>query len=242
MLILAILLGCEQKSYFYDERPDWHHYVPEHLSSDPYAKSISWSVKSRDSQNNAESEALGLGIGSIESSWESALACGTKINQVQPSQDPDVIFYCETVIDDLEVSDNGLVAVSIDDRGTRHISIESKNCRDSGREFYAYALGKGLGFQGTFSSHKSVMNGASLTDWGIKRDNVVEGEERDGFRIWALRHGAPGCEDGSDWSWKEQPQRFRTYPSEEALKNMISGGSYTPDRTDPTDFLYEIDE
>lgn len=220
MLVIALIIGCAGEV---DNRPDWSLYIPKLDTVGEYTDSVRWRVESSVTDGWIGGPELEAGLLQTTDSWSKALACGTKIEHVSDPDAANLVFHCMPDPDDAPFSENDLITVGIDEDGTRHVAVDPDWCRGGGREFHTYVMGRGLGFAPQSVYHKSVMRGVSLTHYGMDRDNGIETEELDGFRIWALRHSAPGCgAEDPKWSWEQDPDRYKSYPDSSDLNLILT--------------------
>lgn len=208
--LLSLLLACSPQQHISNpDRRDWELYAPALDQTLHLPITITWSAD-RDLVHDLTVSAA---------DWRRHLSCGIELVQVE--KDADVSFDCK----DFEIVPN-VEARSLDFPGNGHISVHPAACSRGGNALATHAWGHALGFQHReewFDTRMSAVGIVLEQMHGIKVGKEWDPVESDGYRIWALRNGAPGCgADELPWSWVEHPDNYDELPTQELQDLMLS--------------------
>lgn len=208
-ILLSLLLGCssEQPTRALDRR-DWELYTPAFDREPILPSTITWS---------ADPELVD-GLTAAGSEWRQHLSCGVELRRVDG--DADVDFRCE----DFEIVPN-TEARSLSFPREGHISVNPQACARGGHELMIHAWGHALGLQHReewFDTRMSAVGIVLEQRYNAEVDGSWDPVETDGFRIWALQSGAPGCgPDELEWSWITDPDLYRNPPPIDVAERLI---------------------
>jgi hypothetical protein len=142
--------------------------------------------------------------------WKLSMGCMFDPKQVDPSEHADLVFSC--MEPPTWPDDQGTMATGIEEDGkTVHVIVRADLCDSGGNMLFMHAAGHGIGLSDLTEWYPNVMSQVSLMpDWW---NDEVPRMERDGTRIWAHDHGAPGCgTDDPRWSWELDPGYYSSHP------------------------------
>jgi hypothetical protein len=146
--------------------------------------------------------------------WRAPLACGVRLTEVPVGDAPDVVLRCEPFEETVPFD---VLSTQVTWEGGHKqvlVRIQPERCVRPSRALALHAFGNGLGFDAAEAREAGaqLVMGPEVRRpflYGdlVRDDQVFEGQERDGFRIWALERGAPGCgAEDPPWSW-DDPER-----------------------------------
>jgi len=200
LLLYSFLSGCSYK----DPGVSWVQHEPT-FDSEPPTGDLTWAI---------EGEAPGgfdSKLAQALEEWQVSMACRFQPRRISDPKQAMVTFLCAEP--PYHPADHGKIAtfqvVESKDRqiGAIMVYVKPEFCDSAGDIFMMHATGHAIGLADETKWYENTMSQTSIMPeyWS----DEIPRMERDGFRIWALRHGAPGCgERDPQWSWIERPDDY----------------------------------
>jgi hypothetical protein len=138
--------------------------------------------------------------------WQVSMACRFHPHRVSEPKQAMVTFICAEP--PYSPADHGKIATGqIVEDGSTVVWVKPELCDGPGNLFVMHAVGHALGLADSQEWYPTTMDGFSIMPEAWTGE--IPRLERDGHRIWALNHGAPGCGDRDpQWSWVERPDYY----------------------------------
>ena len=209
-MLTYFLLACvdqnEPGQFHYDTRQDWELFSPIGGPDFQAQTKISWFADSSISDRALKAS----------NEWEIHASCGIDLIKVDDPREADINLTCNDF-----ASENSSFLMT--DR-SGNVTLSEHACASGGDAMMRYAFAAAMGFPQQFVWFDNVADG--FTAWGELNNiesNGWSNIETDGWRVWALERGAPGCgESELEWSWIKDPLFYRTPPNQETADRLIS--------------------
>jgi len=209
-MLTYFLLACvdpnEPGQFHFDARQDWELFSPIGGPDLQTQAKISWFADSPISDRALKAS----------NEWEIHTSCGIDLIKVDDPREADISLACDDF-----ASENSSFLMA-DKEG--NFTLSKRACASGGDAMMRFVFAIAMGFPQQFVWFENQADGSSA--WGELNNiesNGWSNIETDGWRVWALEHGAPGCgKDELEWSWIKDPLFYKTPPNQETADRLIN--------------------